>query len=1171
LGSTIVNDDGTITFTPVENYHGNATITVITTDDDGATATQTSTVTVSDINDAPTLEVQSTATMDEDGGNVAITFTAADVDGTIASTTADVDPDKGSITINDDGTITFTPVENYHGNATITVITTDDDGATATQTSIITVSDVNDAPTLEVISTAAVDENQSQTISFQAADIDGTVTTTATAEHGSVTVDDETGNLTYTPDTDYNGTDTITITTTDNDNATAVKTVDITVNDVNHAPTASDQTLTTDEDTDIVLTLDSFGYSDTDNEPMAAVRITSLESNGQLKLDGSDVSIDQEISRADIDAGKLTFTPDADEAGSDYATFSFQVSDGEDWSTESYTTAIDVDAIADAPVIAVTIGQGVSTPGQQTAITEDNVNFYVFDDASSYQNDDGQLDLLSQHNNSSELVYNDGNGWGVKTEGEKNKDGAKTLDGNESIAIQFDSEISSIDVSFKHLKGESTSWTAFDQDGNMVESGEITGPGHDAEFTEAITPSGDFQYLIINGNEGDNANGFYITGATTEGPAHTEYPVTIDISFTDEDGSESHGDTVTIEGIPADAVLSNGTHNADGTWTVSSDQLQDLTLNVPPEITDNFNLTISATSSESNGDISTTIQTASVTVNPDTSPAGNTITASSENDTISGGAGDDYLDGNTGTDTVVLSGNEADYTIVKNDDNSYTVQDDRTENQDGTDTIINVEKFSFTDGIQNVEDLTLSANLIDGAVEGVEYTTSSGLHGFTDENGGFSFKDGDDVTFTVGGVTLGTATSEDVATGKTFLQDIADVERTDLNDEYLENMATFLQSIDENSDAYDGIVITDATREALADSNIDLRTASEDDVQQLVEQVGKSYVSEDAAMDHVEDMLVEHTDLNHDEFEEHIDDDIDGLAESLQAKQEKTNQPGLVSSTAGTTGDTDSTAEQVRVDEIDDLSINIPSLDLPGEGLENEQTTEETAPTQQETVLQADAAVPQETSDESIQQSTDALAGDDLAHSLPSESLSALFDETSDAEEIQSTDFEHDSNSDSQSGTQAEEQVTDEMSPSQPETPIEKEAVSPEEEIAPAEVVVEQEANDQSTLSTDDLHIDLEGDKTEDSSDSLEVEEESSLDRFATDSSTEEQGESPLAEFSTNDNLESNEEISAMEELDATGESNTDQVDDAGLSDGDAIQEDILQEPEPAVDANAAG
>ena len=99
-----------------------------TTDDDGAKDIKTVEVTVNDINDAPTLTVVSTATLDEDGSKT-ITFTASDIDGTI-TTTATLDNDtKGTILVNETtNEITFTPAANYNGVATITVTTTDDDG-----------------------------------------------------------------------------------------------------------------------------------------------------------------------------------------------------------------------------------------------------------------------------------------------------------------------------------------------------------------------------------------------------------------------------------------------------------------------------------------------------------------------------------------------------------------------------------------------------------------------------------------------------------------------------------------------------------------------------------------------------------------------------------------------------------------------------------------------------------------------------------------------------------------------------------------------------------------------------------------------------------------------------------------------------------------------------------
>ena len=161
---------------------------------------------------------------------------------------------------------------------------------------------------------------------------------------------------------------------------------------------------------------------------------------------------------------------------------------------------------------------------------------------------------------------------------------------------------------------------------------------------------------------------------------------------------------------------------------------------------------------------------------------------------------------------------------------------------------------------------TNSSVLIDGVVEGVEYFTTSGISGLTNQEGLFNYQDGDDITFKVGGVVLGTATAEDVTSGRTFLQDIADVERSNLSDDYLENMAVFLQSLDENHDSSDGIVITDDTRFALQNVDFDLREASEEELQHLIEQIGGQYVNEADAMKHVKDMLIQHADMTETDF-----------------------------------------------------------------------------------------------------------------------------------------------------------------------------------------------------------------------------------------------------------------------------------------------------------------
>ncbi len=172
----------------------------------------------------------------------------------------------------------------------------------------------------------------------------------------------------------------------------------------------------------------------------------------------------------------------------------------------------------------------------------------------------------------------------------------------------------------------------------------------------------------------------------------------------------------------------------------------------------------------------------------------------------------------------------------------------------------------------NGQETTVTATLVDGIVAGVAYLTSSGLSGMTDDNGSFEYREGDSVTFLVGNVVVGTASADDLANGQVFLQDLANVDRSDLNNEYVENMAVFLQSLDADGNPANGISISAATHAALADTSLNLQTATEAELKALIEQLGEAYVSEEEAMEHVREMLEQYAGIT--EFDEHVDDSI---------------------------------------------------------------------------------------------------------------------------------------------------------------------------------------------------------------------------------------------------------------------------------------------------------
>jgi len=134
---------------------------------------------------------------------------------------------------------------------------------------------------------------------------------------------------------------------------------------MNHAPTSADKTVTTLEDTAYTFGLADFTFSDPDTgDQLEKVQITQLETDGSLELSSVPVTLDQEISRANIVAGNLKFVPDSNENGIGYANFKFKVSDGDVYSASEYTMTIDVTAQNDPPVVGgipdQTINQGDS-------------------------------------------------------------------------------------------------------------------------------------------------------------------------------------------------------------------------------------------------------------------------------------------------------------------------------------------------------------------------------------------------------------------------------------------------------------------------------------------------------------------------------------------------------------------------------------------------------------------------------------------------------------------------------------------------------------------------------------------------------------------------------------------------------------------------------------------
>ena len=245
-GGVVINPDGTITFTPALNFNGPATITYTISDGNGGTAMATVTVNVTAVNDPPVARPDAGMTNEDTPLRLSPLVNDTDVDGNPLTVSA-ASAVNGTVVINADGTITYTPNANFNGTDIITYQISDGRGGFSTATISVTVAPINDPP-VAVNDVASLDEDTSVRIPVLANDSDGDGdplrVTAATAPNGNVVINAD-GTVTYTPRADFFGTDIITYSITDGNGGTSTATVRVAVRDVNEQPTDGNEGLMT--------------------------------------------------------------------------------------------------------------------------------------------------------------------------------------------------------------------------------------------------------------------------------------------------------------------------------------------------------------------------------------------------------------------------------------------------------------------------------------------------------------------------------------------------------------------------------------------------------------------------------------------------------------------------------------------------------------------------------------------------------------------------------------------------------------------------------------------------------------------------------------------------------------------------------------------------------------
>jgi gliding motility-associated-like protein len=382
-GSASVNADGTITYQPNADFNGIDSLMYTVCDIGYPLPSQCDTawafITVNPLNDAPVvLDTNGTpadtlfVTTLEDAA-IQLCFTATDVEGdTLDATNSFLGPDFGVITGEADGDtcITYTPDPNYSGGDTVTVVVCDYNGLCDTVVVVIDVTPVNDPPqVVDVIGqptdtlTTSTPEDTPITICLDAIDVDGDslqVTSVAGGLNNGTASGLADGDTcwTYTPDPDFNGTDSVQVVVCDNNGGCDTVLVIIDVTPVNDPPVITDGTGTS------IDTLNVYTLEDTPLEVCFTVNDVDGDSLDVISVPyGPFTGVATGVQDGDT---CITYTPDAGYNGSD--TLIAVVGDG-NGGTDTVVVIINVFPENDPPVI--TDGSGTPIDTLSTTTPED--------------------------------------------------------------------------------------------------------------------------------------------------------------------------------------------------------------------------------------------------------------------------------------------------------------------------------------------------------------------------------------------------------------------------------------------------------------------------------------------------------------------------------------------------------------------------------------------------------------------------------------------------------------------------------------------------------------------------------------------------------------------------------------------------------------------------------
>ena len=392
-GTVVLDGNGDVAFTPDADYTGEASFSYTVRDSLGNESTATVTVDVGAVNDAPVVPGASFAGTEDTGQTISaadLLAGASDVDGDALTLASVGNATGGSVSLDGNGDVVFTPDADFAGEASFEYVISDGHGGETTARATVSVAGVNDAPeAADDLATVAEDgvlRLDAAALGANDRDADGdalSIQSVSNAVNGTVALVD--GEAVFTPTGSFTGWGSFDYVITDGNGGTSSATVTVKIGEFNTAPVAADETVGGVEDVAQVIAAASLlaNETDIDGDALTIVAVSNA-TGGSVSLDGN---------------GDVLFTPDANFHGA--ASFDYTVSDGNGGSA-SATATINVASVNDAPT-----GSGETIDATEDTALTIAASVLLANEADA---DGDTLTIASVANASSGNVSLDGNG-----------------------------------------------------------------------------------------------------------------------------------------------------------------------------------------------------------------------------------------------------------------------------------------------------------------------------------------------------------------------------------------------------------------------------------------------------------------------------------------------------------------------------------------------------------------------------------------------------------------------------------------------------------------------------------------------------------------------------------------------------------------------------------------